>query len=227
MIGRSFRPMFFVRSGEPSTSRHGCGPEQPIRTEIHRRRIVRRENERSVPVEPEVRACRRLSAHVTVRIASATPNCAAAPPAQDLRSQSRLVAAPTWRLSPRGRMLPVRRAAGRRGLSRRPATPNRESSSPSDRSRCRIRRRRRRGTSPSSGCRSALRVALGPHQLPLSCKPAAHAVRPPHVGADRIELADGTVFTYSHVSAWSYVTSRPPSLPSSMCLLFLGSIQIA
>ena len=32
--------------------------------------------------------------------------------------------------------------------------------------------------------------ALGPHQLPLSCSPPQHVVRPPHVDADLVELAD-------------------------------------
>ena len=124
-----------VRRGHPRVAAV-VRTEQPIAAEIDRARVVRREDERRVPVEAVVRAWRRRRNDVAGWRCAPKPNCAA-PPGRGIR---RLAGAAGRR---RRVLAAAVRAAGcccsgrredRRGWCRRPATRSRGWSSPSDRS---------------------------------------------------------------------------------------------
>ena len=166
--------------------------EQPIAAEIDRARVVRREDERRVPVEAEVRARRRRRHDVAVRVAAAAAELRGSA-AEPVRIRA-LGGPPGCRAAgacgPPAGCCRSGRSAGRRGWSRRPATRSTGSSSRSDRCRCRSRRRRRRGY------QSEFRMPFGAARraraapAPVVLQPAADVVGLPHVGADRVELAD-------------------------------------
>jgi hypothetical protein len=72
-----------------------------------------------------------------------------------------------------------------------------------------------------------LRVELGPHQEPLSCRPV-HTQYGRRMSTETwYGSAAACRRTDSQVAPPSQLTSRPPSLPYITCWLLSGSIQIA